>query len=439
MSNFAAIYGLARSGTFDGLFDLDFALTKKVVYGIQDTVQYARDKRTEKADKEWNAPLDRFADAPFHSSLVENYLKGGAKLVWDTDHDLETNVRIKTKKGKEVEFQGESLKSEEAAQYRAFIENKLEMIEPPSFLEKLMIADKKLGASKSGKIAGAVSLGVIPAAVGVAALSARAYGATRGFVMNKLNLHKKAKVKDKRTFAERLSDIKRREDYKKDLKILPEIENVMQGVNDRKREKGEFLNKEASLSSLLYEQKRAQTGVAVSSELSDLVNISDHPVLSEYLDAKLSLSFLYGDSPTFIRHYVVPDQYRDQDPQDLAKRGASYEEQKNITSASVEPYMERYSKALEMIEPPTKTELTLLRQLYQLKHPKQAPLSERRPLVEAACRTLEMYVTEKQKENKDFGKTAAAVRLNDVRKHAVLESRLQKMTGMHTLLKKHGR
>lgn len=134
MSNFAVVYGLARSGRFKGLFECN--LIENAVYGMADAAQRIQDKRVKNAEKEWKKPLERFADAPFHSPLVENYLKGGAKLVWNTDRDWETTVQIKTKKGKEVSFQGKNLKKEEAAQYREFIEKRLEMIEPPSFLEK---------------------------------------------------------------------------------------------------------------------------------------------------------------------------------------------------------------------------------------------------------------------------------------------------------------
>lgn len=441
MSNFAAVYGLARSGAFKGLFDVDCSLSgaiaSAVVYGAEDVAQRIKDKRKEKAEKEWNASPDRFADAPFRSPLVENYLKGGAKLVWNTDQDWESSVQITTKKGKDVSFQGKNLKKEEAAQYRNFIENKLEMIEPPSFLEKLMVANKTLAASKSGKIASAASLGVVPAAVGVVALSARAYGATRGFVMDKLNLKNKPKDKNKQSFSERLADIKHREEYKKDLKNLPYIEDIVRKVENKKQEKQDFLNKENALKSLLRDRDQVKTGVAVSPEHQDLVKISGHPVLAEYLDGDLTLSFS-GGKPSFTRHYVVYQSVRDKDPQDLEK-GSSWEAQSGATSAGIEPYMARYTKALEMIEPPTKTELTLLKQLYQLNNSGRGSLSSRQPLVEAVSKTVDLYMTEKKKENKDFGKTNLMARLNDVRKRSIINERLQKMVDLHSALKKSGR
>lgn len=442
MSNFAAVYGLARSGAFKGLFDVDFSLSGTVasaVYGAEDVAQRIKDKRKEKAEKEWNTSPDRFAGASFHSPLVENYLKGGAKLVWNTDKDWESSVQITTKKGKEAAFQGKDLKKEEVAQYRDFIENKLEMIEPPSFLEKLMIANKTLAASKSGKIAGAASLGVVPAAVGVVALSARAYGATRGFVMDKLNLKNKSKDKNKQSFSERLADIKHREEYKKDLKNLPYIEDVVQKAENKKQEKKDFLNKEDALKSLLPDRDQVKTGVAASQEHQDLVKISGHPVLADYLDGRLSLHFQKDNTPDFLYNFVVYDGNRDKDPQDLEKGKYTQEDQRAITSASLEPYMARSTKALEMIEPPTKTELTLLKQLYQLNRSGRDPVSSRQPLVEAIGKTVDLYMTEKKKENKDFGKANLMARLNDVRKRSVVDERLQKMVDLHSALKKNGR
>lgn len=442
MSNFAAVYGLARSGAFKGLFDMDFSLSGTVasaVYGAEDVAQRIKDKRKEKAEKEWNTSPDRFADASFHSPLVENYLKGGAKLVWNTDKDWESSVRITTKKGKEAAFQGKDLKKEEVAQYRDFIENKLEMIEPPSFLEKLMVANKTLAASKSGKIASAASLGVVPAAVGVAALSARAYGATRGFVMDKLNLKNKTKDKNKQSFSERLADIKHREEYKKDLKNLPYIEDVVQKVENKKHEKKDFLNKEDALKSLLPDREQVKTGVAASQEHQDLVKISGHPVLADYLDGRLSLRFQKDNTPDFFYNFVVYEGNRDKDPQDLEKGKYTQEDQRAITSAGIEPYIARGTKALEMIEPPTKTELTLLKQLYQLNRSGRDPVSSRQPLVEAIGKTVDLYMTEKRKENKDFGKTNLMARLNDVKKRSVVDERLQKMVDLHSALKKNGR
>ena len=92
-----------------------------------------------------------------------------------------------------------------------------------------------------------------------------------------------------------------------------------------------------------------------------------------------------------------------------------------------------------MIEPPTKTELTLLKQLYQLNSSGRDSLSSRQPLVEAVSKTVDLYMTEKKKENKDFGRTNLMARLNDVRKHSIIDERLQKMVDLHSALKKSGR
>lgn len=73
--------------------------------------------------------------------------------------------------------------------YKQYAEKQLEMIEPPSFLEKMMVINKAAANTKLGKIAGKATLGAVPVALTITALSARAYGASRHFVMDKLNPH----------------------------------------------------------------------------------------------------------------------------------------------------------------------------------------------------------------------------------------------------------
>lgn len=57
-----------------------------------------------KAEEEWNAQPERFADVPKHNPLIENHLKGGAKLVMNINYNDDPFVTITTKKGKTVEF-----------------------------------------------------------------------------------------------------------------------------------------------------------------------------------------------------------------------------------------------------------------------------------------------------------------------------------------------
>lgn len=96
------------------------------------------------------------------------------------------------------------------------------MIEPPSFLEKMMVINKAAANTKLGKIAGKATLGAVPVALTITALSARAYGASRHFVMDKLNPHQS----DKKSFSQRLTEIKNREGYKGDLKKIAKLETL---------------------------------------------------------------------------------------------------------------------------------------------------------------------------------------------------------------------
>lgn len=421
MSNFAAFYGLARSGAFRGLFDTDFDLLDKAACGIACAVDHVKDKRVENAEKDWNTPLSRFKDAPFHSDLIENYLKGGAKLVWDTDANWKSQVHIKTKKGKKVSVSDEKLAKEEASQYREFIEQKLEMIEPPSFLEKLMVANKTLTKSKAGRIASTVSVGVIPAAVGLAALSARAYGATRGFIMEKLDLRNK----NQHTFKERLATLKDRVDYKHDLKMLPAAENVIQNVTRKKEEREDLQQRCKSLEQLI--PNASTSGKCASEEFRNLIKITDHPNLAGYLDGRLTL---YNDG----RHSCNYVYFHARDSkQDLDYAKAGTRDAKPATSQNIAPYIDRYTKALDMIEPPTKTELSLLKQLHQLSRTRTP--EQQSPLVEAAEQTVRLYINEKQKENKNYGRTDLMSRLQDVRKREIVEERIKKMTTVSSILK----
>ena len=50
MSNFAVVYGLARSGRFKGLFECN--LIENAVYGMADAAQRIQDKRVKNAEKD---------------------------------------------------------------------------------------------------------------------------------------------------------------------------------------------------------------------------------------------------------------------------------------------------------------------------------------------------------------------------------------------------
>ncbi len=435
MANVAALYVMSRNGAFNGLFDSD-PLIVKAALGIKAGVELIKDAvetgKKLRADEEWDKQPARFADIPERSPLIENYLKGGAKLVMNIGCGDEPSVTITTKKGKTVKFESYKLKKEDAAQYRQFIEKKLEMIEPPSFLEKLMVLNKQLAESKAGRVASAATLGVLPAAVGVVALSARAYGATRGFIMEKLNLSGKNEEKDKnkKTFKERLKDLKHRIEYKTDLERFSEVESVLQKADDLNRENEAYHAGKKEWKKTKTNNPDVKTGVARSKEFNELIKVSGNTELAGYLDGALQL--YSGGNLT--RRYVYNNYPDAKEDLDISGLNSPYP---SATAQSIVPFMQRYSKALEMIEPPTKTELMLVKQIHQLTS--NYNVKDGKKLLEAVNNTAAMYISEKQKENKNFGKESMFERLNDLRKRSIIEERMHAMQSLHAALKKKGR
>lgn len=94
-----------------------------------------------------------------------------------------------------------------------------------------MVINKAAANTKLGKIAGKATLGAVPVALTITALSARAYGASRHFVMDKLNPHQS----DKKSFSRRLTEIKNREGYKGDLKKIAKLETLREKSSVRAR------------------------------------------------------------------------------------------------------------------------------------------------------------------------------------------------------------
>ncbi|MBR1777917.1 MAG: hypothetical protein IJ752_04955 [Alphaproteobacteria bacterium] len=455
MGNAAAVYLLSRSGAFKGLF-LDEPLIVKAVYGAQDAIDRIKEKHKEneqkRTDKEWNATPDRFAKAPFRSELIENYLKDGAQLVWNVDQSGMNSVKVTSKRGKEVSFNENYLNTQDVAQYKNFVEKRLEMIEPPSFLERVMIANKTLTESKAGRIASAASLGIVPAATAVAALSARAYGATRHFIMDKLHLHDETKDKNKKSFKERLVDINNRKGYKKDLAKLSYIEEVMLNADNQKETRRSLMAAEEEYKKLDVLQPQLRGGrqrsieavegkEAEKQKFKELTSLNKDPLLANYLGAYWGIR---DDGTGYTPYGLKVAYYTDKGErlrtsQDDALKIAEDVNKTPLDSKKVGEYIDKHTQALEMIEPPTKTELTLIRQLHQLNENGNRYFSARQPLIEAVNKTVELYIAEKQKENKDFSKADMMARLKDLDKRKMVENRLEKMTALQSQFKKAGR
>lgn len=112
------------------------------------------------------------------------------------------------------------------SQYKAEAEKRLNMITPPSFMEKVMVLRRSIGYTKAGQALNTSTLGLTAVAAGMVSLAARSYGRAKGFVLEKLG----GKEKSKLSFSERLTQLKRRVDLKDDLKKLNKFEKSSAAV-----------------------------------------------------------------------------------------------------------------------------------------------------------------------------------------------------------------
>ena len=448
MGNFAAVYLLSRSGRFDNLFGESLLIDGigNVVAGAEEAIEHAKKKREEnkikKAKKEWEKVPDRFAALSSHNPVIENYLKEGTKLVWNVDYDGKASVDAVSKRGKKETFKEDQLKKEDVAEYRKFVEKQLEMIEPPSFVERVMFAHKKLAETKAGRIASAASLGLVPAAAATAALAARAYGATRHFVMEKLHLNDE---NNKKSFKERLADIRNLPKYRKDLEKLPYIEDIMQKTADQKSRRNKVAETSADFAGYDALSKHNRFNMeqpSSSKEFEELTSLQQDPLLANYLGAGWGIrndGTGYTPGGFRVAYYTNDGKCVKTDQKDAGKVVEEVNK-KPLNSETLDKYIAKHAKALEMIEPATKTELLLIKQIHQMTEgSRYASFEKKAPVVESVQETVKLYMAEKQKENKNYSKEDLMARLKDLDKRSMVETRLEKMTTLQKTLKNSGR
>lgn len=133
------------------------------------------------------------------------------------------------------------------AEYKAEAEKRLNMITPPSFLEKVMVLRRSLGYTKGGKALSTSTLGLSSVAAGMISLAARSYGRAKDFVLDKFG----EKDKNKQSFSERLSNLKKRVDLKDDLKKLNRLETAYPAAraDDKLRYEAKYDRPKATLAS----------------------------------------------------------------------------------------------------------------------------------------------------------------------------------------------
>lgn len=153
------------------------------------------------------------------TSVITAYLDGRCKL---TAYGTATDVQNMFGEHASVKRLDDSV-----AEYKAEAEKRLNMVTPPSFLEKIMVLRRSMGYTKAGKALSTSTLGMSSLAAGMISLAARSYGRAKGFVLDRFG----EKDKNKQSFSQRLSDLKRREDLKDDLKKLNRLEKVSKAVS----------------------------------------------------------------------------------------------------------------------------------------------------------------------------------------------------------------
>lgn len=386
MANVAALYLLNRNGAFKGLFSFDSSEGSVV-------------------------RPDRYHKANINDEVLESYLAGSCKIKVSGMSDISN-----------VFGQVARTNFKKLPDYKQYAQKQLEMIEPPSFLEKMMVINKSVAHTKLGKVAGKATLGAVPVAMTMVALSARAYGATRHFVMDKLNLHQT----NQKSFSERLSEIKNRVGYKSDLKKIQNMENLQK------------------TNSILY-QKYWQAGTVAdkNKEFSKLQKISSsNPLLENYMEG-LALIDSNGKGKLLQSRYISTDQngnkttYRNWDAQ------RKVDQMPALQSKDLSNDIVRHMKAVEMIDPPTKTELKLIKNINRFEQ-----LSERKsvdsPILAIIHKSLEKtmkhYIAEKEKQDPSFGAEKGLLgRLKDIQKRNDAQDRLNKLRTLEKKLKNNGR
>ena len=386
MANVAAFYLLNQSGAFKGLFSFENS-------------------------EGFVARPDRYRNAGMNDDILESYLAGACKMKLSGASNI-TNVF------------GEAAHSnlKKMPDYKQFAAKQVEMIEPPSFLEKMMVINKSVSQTKLGKVAGKATLGAVPVALTLVAMSARAYGATRHFVMEKLNLNKTSQ----KSFSDRLKEIKNRIGYKNDLKKINNMEKL--------QKTGDLLNRL---------QWQAGTVSSYNKDFSELQKISStHPLLVNYMEG-FALIDDKGKGKLLADRYIIPqnkDNYPIYSNWDAQRK---IDQLPPLKAGDLRDDITRHIKAVEMIDPPTKTELKLIRKIKRFNLLKEQK-SVDSPILAVVNKSLEKmmtcYVAEKQKKDSSLNAQESMLgRLKDLQRRDQAQDRLNKLCALEKKLKKNGR
>ncbi len=384
MTNVAAFYLLSRNGAFKRLFSGEGNGGGELNYAERyDSMPNGGDK------------------------VLESYLSGHCKMslsgfsnvsnIWGDTFRANLDVNL--------------------PKYKQYAEKQLEMIEPPSFLEKMMVINKAAANTKLGKIAGKATLGAVPVALTITALSARAYGASRHFVMDKLNLHQS----DKKSFSRRLAEIKNREGYKGDLKKIAKLETLREKSSVRAR--------------MLRPGHTQKNAADAENKL-----LSKNALLDAYMNLDWQIS-AQGTAEG------VVGRLRDENGtifwnMSVAEPIAKKLNQNPLKASDLKEDLAHLQKTVEMIDPLTKTELKLIRRMERLKKAEDNKFIGS-PVLKMIDKSVELSLalySSKNKEGKERkGTKGFMARMIEVQKRSDTERRLNKMRSLEKKLKAGGR
>lgn len=289
---------------------------------------------------------------------------------------------------------GEKLKTsmKSVPAYKAYAEQKINMVTPPSFMEKMMLLRRTLKDKKAARMLSRTTLGATSLAAGMISLAARSYGRARGFVLEKLLDREMPQ-----TFTERLIDLKSRAEFKSDVKKLGRLEKLNATIDENRN---------------------------LQSKTSYMDGMTRH---RNQTTSRLLIAYLYGD--------------RDIDEKGVSNVRSNAQLRETVVSLKeVEQTLDKTTAQINMVDPPTRTESFLMKAGKWLEN-RQRYSSVDSTLTQASsaviAKVTERYIRNNEQKNPEFkGRLSMFSRFSDIRLRRQYEqdaARLQtlqrKMTG----------
>lgn len=295
-------------------------------------------------------------------------------------------------------FIGEHAKAEmnRIEEYREFAEQKLSMITPPSFMEKLMTLRLKMKTDKTMRTINKSTLGIAGMAAGMISVTARSYGKAKHYVMTKFGNEKKDP--QKQTFKERLGDIQERVKYKRDIKKL----DTLKEARDATQERGALARK----TSFAEGMTRHHSPASYSS------------LLGRYLHG----AALIDESGKGTLNLEKYDRYSYQN-KEISKMPATSVDEVNEVMAKAQ-------QQIDMVPPSTKVEAYLMEQMKKLPSLEKESVESRkfRQMNKMINKAAKKYIAAKEKEDPNFkGKESMFQRLSDLRMRGEYEQDVVKL------------